>query len=472
MLMSWLLNFASSISNADVMVAEFYFFNNSATFNSYFAMLNSTSSISNADVMDAMFKDERVVPVYLGVKRVYSACRGFDPAGGAPGVLLRCRLDIGVEVEGRFQKSLKIDSDLVIYRTTLVRTFQVVTICRVDKSEPPPPPPPRAAAVAAVFAGKIVSGQFDEENPFVLISSALIVQPDEGVSDLVVDRIGVNYRNLPRRAGFLKYRLEPGTSASKRRLARERPAAAHPLCALVARHRAQRARCAAPPSAHEHRPLAHLGRRCAARLSHDDARRWATSRDAGRAGDARWSTPCRAAGRASCDGCAQNLRTALHRAMATAAIFVGGGRRPAAAPAMLRRVSDDVVTAGLIPSRVLVRACPGQPVKFSGRISGRTSEDGGDDDQDIERPKICKTGKHCNRIALHIALPLGMDPGPWLATTDRIALAIDHPNPPPGAPPAGLNQTPAVEPGFPENNTTRNKPSPGGTWGQLAHSGR
>ncbi|KZV16709.1 importin-9-like [Dorcoceras hygrometricum] len=27
------------------------------------------------------------------------------------------------------------DSDLVIYRTTLVRTFQVVTICRVDKSE-------------------------------------------------------------------------------------------------------------------------------------------------------------------------------------------------------------------------------------------------------------------------------------------------------------------------------------------------
>ncbi|KZV48438.1 hypothetical protein F511_17520 [Dorcoceras hygrometricum] len=32
--------------------------------------------------------------------------------------------------------------------------------------------------------------QFDEENPFVLISSALLVQPDEGVSVLVVDRIG------------------------------------------------------------------------------------------------------------------------------------------------------------------------------------------------------------------------------------------------------------------------------------------
>ncbi|KZV53616.1 hypothetical protein F511_26280 [Dorcoceras hygrometricum] len=31
--------------------------------------------------------------------------------------------------------NIQMDSDLVIYRTTLVRTFQVVTICRVDKSE-------------------------------------------------------------------------------------------------------------------------------------------------------------------------------------------------------------------------------------------------------------------------------------------------------------------------------------------------
>ncbi|KZV20521.1 hypothetical protein F511_21035 [Dorcoceras hygrometricum] len=30
---------------------------------------------------------------------------------------------------------MQMDSDLVIYRTTLVWTFQVVTICRVDKSE-------------------------------------------------------------------------------------------------------------------------------------------------------------------------------------------------------------------------------------------------------------------------------------------------------------------------------------------------
>ncbi|KZV53694.1 sucrose synthase 7-like [Dorcoceras hygrometricum] len=31
--------------------------------------------------------------------------------------------------------SMQMDSDLVIYRTTTVRTFQVITICRVDKSE-------------------------------------------------------------------------------------------------------------------------------------------------------------------------------------------------------------------------------------------------------------------------------------------------------------------------------------------------
>ncbi|KZV57134.1 hypothetical protein F511_42745 [Dorcoceras hygrometricum] len=64
----------------------------------------------------------------------------------------------------------------------------------------PPPPPPCAAAR---FRRKIVSGQFDEENPFVLISSVLLVQADDGVSFLVVDRIGDIYRNLPRRADVI-----------------------------------------------------------------------------------------------------------------------------------------------------------------------------------------------------------------------------------------------------------------------------
>ncbi|KZV19115.1 carboxylesterase 1-like [Dorcoceras hygrometricum] len=67
--------------------------------------------------------------------------------------------------------------------------------------KPPPPPPPRATA--ARLRRKIVSGQFDEENPFVLISSVLLVQADEGVLFLVMDRIGDIYRNIPRRADVI-----------------------------------------------------------------------------------------------------------------------------------------------------------------------------------------------------------------------------------------------------------------------------
>ncbi|KZV16245.1 hypothetical protein F511_36131 [Dorcoceras hygrometricum] len=60
-----------------------------------------------------------------------------------------------------------------------------------------------AAAAAARLRRKFVSGQFDEENPFMLISSVLLVQADEGVPFLVVDRIGDIYRNLPRIADVI-----------------------------------------------------------------------------------------------------------------------------------------------------------------------------------------------------------------------------------------------------------------------------
>ncbi|KZV33006.1 hypothetical protein F511_24536 [Dorcoceras hygrometricum] len=44
----------------------------------------------------------------------------------------------------------------------------------------------------------------DVSRRFTMIRWAgLLAQSNEGVSDLVVDRIGVNYRNLPRRAGLL-----------------------------------------------------------------------------------------------------------------------------------------------------------------------------------------------------------------------------------------------------------------------------
>ncbi|KZV55621.1 hypothetical protein F511_32190 [Dorcoceras hygrometricum] len=62
---------------------------------------------------------------------------------------------------------------------------------------------PQAAAAAARRRRKFVSGQLDEENPFVQNSSVLLVQADEGVSVLVVDRIGDIYRNLPRRADVI-----------------------------------------------------------------------------------------------------------------------------------------------------------------------------------------------------------------------------------------------------------------------------
>ncbi|KZV21302.1 hypothetical protein F511_17594 [Dorcoceras hygrometricum] len=54
----------------------------------------------------------------------------------------------------------------------------------------PPPPSLKQAAAAADLRRKFVSGQFDEENPFMQNSSELLVQPDEGVSVLVVDWIG------------------------------------------------------------------------------------------------------------------------------------------------------------------------------------------------------------------------------------------------------------------------------------------
>ncbi|KZV29150.1 hypothetical protein F511_37270 [Dorcoceras hygrometricum] len=59
------------------------------------------------------------------------------------------------------------------------------------------PPPTLFFLAAAVrrppplLRRKLVSGQLFEENPIVLISSGLLVQSDEGVSDLVMDRIDV-----------------------------------------------------------------------------------------------------------------------------------------------------------------------------------------------------------------------------------------------------------------------------------------
>ncbi|KZV26670.1 pumilio10-like [Dorcoceras hygrometricum] len=79
-----------------------------------------------------------------------------------------------------------------------------------------PPLLENAAAVAAAAdrRRKIVSGQFDEENPFVLISSALIVQPDEGVSDLVVGRIGDNLPQSTEKSRIIVIPLGGGSGST------------------------------------------------------------------------------------------------------------------------------------------------------------------------------------------------------------------------------------------------------------------
>ncbi|KZV13644.1 hypothetical protein F511_45194 [Dorcoceras hygrometricum] len=63
---------------------------------------------------------------------------------------------------------------------------------RLLSSSSPPPCAARRRPSPPPTSPEIVPALFFEENPFVLISSVLLVQPDEGVSDLVVDRIGDN----------------------------------------------------------------------------------------------------------------------------------------------------------------------------------------------------------------------------------------------------------------------------------------
>ncbi|KZV42910.1 hypothetical protein F511_14472 [Dorcoceras hygrometricum] len=100
-------------------------------------------------------------------------------------------------------------------------------------------PPLLSQAAAARLRRKIVSGQFDEENTFVLISSVLLVQADEGVSFLVMDRIGDIYRNLPRRADVIVTTIEStfGSEPPRLRRAWRLPTArmnARGACALAA----------------------------------------------------------------------------------------------------------------------------------------------------------------------------------------------------------------------------------------------
>ncbi|KZV53635.1 hypothetical protein F511_29821 [Dorcoceras hygrometricum] len=75
----------------------------------------------------------------------------------------------------------------------VARRFTMIRWAKHHNRRPSPlyKPPPPCAAAAAPLHRKIVSGQFDEENPSAQISSRLIVQGDEGVSYLFyrIDRL-------------------------------------------------------------------------------------------------------------------------------------------------------------------------------------------------------------------------------------------------------------------------------------------
>ncbi|KZV48703.1 hypothetical protein F511_18327 [Dorcoceras hygrometricum] len=108
----------------------------------------------------------------------------------------------------------------------VARRFTMVRWASPEFRLPSSPHTPPAAAAAARLRRKIAFGQFDEENPFLLISSVLLVQADEGVSFLVVDRIGDIYRNLPRRADVIVTTVGARHKCQLNQKLSEQPAAA------------------------------------------------------------------------------------------------------------------------------------------------------------------------------------------------------------------------------------------------------
>ncbi|KZV45498.1 hypothetical protein F511_08001 [Dorcoceras hygrometricum] len=83
--------------------------------------------------------------------------------------------------------SMQIDSDLVIYRTTLVRTFQVVTICRVDKSEST-----RSFLGKCVYLVTLVMSLFDLQDVCIAIGSLATLD-----LPMFIDLIGIYGLKVP-----------------------------------------------------------------------------------------------------------------------------------------------------------------------------------------------------------------------------------------------------------------------------------
>ncbi|KZV35372.1 hypothetical protein F511_32720 [Dorcoceras hygrometricum] len=209
------------------------------------------------------------------------------------------------------------------------------------RPQPPPPLSNAAAAAASRLRRKFVSRQFDEENPFVLISSVLLVQAGEGVSFLVVDRIGDIYRSLPRRADVIVTTVGAGHKCqqeiSSSHWPRRRRAWRRPI--FTAARMSARDACAL--AAHWAHDAASLAARKMARCWPAAEARWPTMGDAWRHCCIDWSN----AGRMVADGCVQFAHGVASRlarrrawrgvARAAAVNFRGGGgRRSGESPAM------------------------------------------------------------------------------------------------------------------------------------------
>ncbi|KZV30689.1 hypothetical protein F511_40633 [Dorcoceras hygrometricum] len=191
--------------------------------------------------------------------------------------------------------SMHIDSDLVIYRTTLVRTFQVN-------------------------------------------SSVLLVQPDEGVSVLVVDRIGDYLPQSTEKSRRRRTRRSHDKNQCVRWTHTGRTLAAKPLLANRRAPRRVRCRASSPASCRNFggRPLrrwalprAIVAHRCTP-PSRTTVALWGDESDAGRGVARRWM---RARWRDDARCRALTCGLAAH-------VISDGGRRPAAAPAPLRRCRD------------------------------------------------------------------------------------------------------------------------------------
>ncbi|KZV30157.1 hypothetical protein F511_16044 [Dorcoceras hygrometricum] len=147
-------------------------------------------------------------------------------------------------------------------------------------------------SAAADLRRKFVSGQFDEENLFVQNSSVLLVQPDEGVLVLVVDRIGDYLPQSTEKSRVLLIPVGARHKCQQENENRESTNGPPPHAAAPSYHAHERARHARRSrKGGERWPQLHVRRRA--------GRAQAVARVAGR----RWrmgARACRAASRTRC----------------------------------------------------------------------------------------------------------------------------------------------------------------------------